>query len=100
MQAMRSFHVKNLSDAEGGGTARVQLKPEGIADATLVSGDPRLKPLLEDAKTLKLAGAEPPNSQARVLRDAVVYCGKASTTCDFVFLTASGIANEGAAQDH
>ena len=100
MQAMRSFHVKNLSDAEGGGTVRVQLKPEGIADATLVSGDPRLKPLLEDAKTLKLAGAEPPNSQARVLRDAVVYCGKKSTTCDFVFLTASGIANEGAAQDH
>ena len=100
MQAMRSFHVKNLSDAEGGGTARVQLRPDGIAEATLVSGDPKLKPLMDDAKTLKLPGAQPPNSEARILRDAVVYCGKKSTTCDFVFMTASGIGNEGAVQDH
>ena len=98
IQAMRTFHVRNASGAEGGGTVRVQLSPNGIASAMLASGDPRLKPLLEEAKTLKLPGVEPTASPARILRDAVVYCGKKSTKCDFVFMTTSGIASEGAAQ--
>lgn len=98
MQDLRSYHVKNGSGAEGGGTVRLQLSPDGIAGAMLVSGDAKLKPLLDEAKSLRLPGAEPAGSPARVLRDAVVYCGKKSATCDFVFMLNSGIAVEGAAE--
>jgi predicted Zn-dependent protease len=98
MQDFRSYHVKNGAGAEGGGTVRLQLNADGVAAAMLVSGDARLKPLLDEAKTLHLPGAEPAGSTARVLRDAVVYCGKKSATCDFVFMLNSGISVEGAAE--
>jgi tetratricopeptide (TPR) repeat protein len=98
MQEFRSHHVKNGVGAEGGGTIRVQISPDGIAAAMLVAGDAKLKPLLEEAKSLRLAGAEPKGSVARVLRDAVVYCGKKSETCDFVFMLRAGIAAEGATE--
>ncbi|SEC08727.1 DUF3857 domain-containing protein [Terriglobus roseus] len=98
MQAFRSHHVKNGAGAEGGGTVRVQISPDGIAAAVLVAGGEKLKPLLEEAKSLRLPGAEPKGSVARVLRDAVVYCGKKSVSCDFVFMLNSGIAVEGAAE--
>ena len=98
MRDLRSYHVKNGSGAEGGGTVRLQLSPDDISGAMLVSGDARLKPLLDEAKSLRLPGAEPAGSPARVLRDAVVYCGKKSATCDFVFMLNSGIAVEGAAE--
>ena len=98
MQDLRSYHVKNGSGAEGGGTVRVQLRADGIAGAMLVSGDAKLKPLMDEAKSLRLPGAEPTGSPARILRDAVVYCGKKSATCDFVFMVNSGISVEGAAE--
>jgi tetratricopeptide (TPR) repeat protein len=98
MQDFRSYHVKNGAGAEGGGTLRLQLSPDGIAGAMLVSGDAKLKPLQDEARSLRLPGAEPTGSPARVLRDAVVYCGRKSATCDFVFMVNSGIAVEGAAE--
>jgi len=98
MQDFRSYHVKNGAGAEGGGTVRLQLDADGIAAAMLVSGDAKLKPLLDEAKSLRLPGAEPAGSSARVLRDAVVYCGKKSSTCDLVFMLNSGIAVEGASE--
>ncbi|RXH54503.1 DUF3857 and transglutaminase domain-containing protein [Granulicella sibirica] len=98
MQDFRSYHVKNGAGAEGGGTVRLQLNADGVAAAMLVSGDAKLKPLLEEAKSLRLPGAEPSGSSARVLRDAVVYCGKKSSTCDLVFMLNSGIAVEGASE--
>ncbi|MBB5056749.1 uncharacterized protein HemY [Granulicella aggregans] len=98
MQDLRSYHVKNGAGAEGGGTVRLQLNAEGVAAAMLVSGDAKLKPLLDESKSLRLPGAEPAGSSARVLRDAVVYCGKKSSTCDLVFMLNSGIAVEGASE--
>ncbi len=98
LQQMRSFHVKNPSGAEGGGTVRVQLSPDGIAAAMLASGDAGLKPLLAETKTLKVPAAEPTGSKARILRDAVVFCGKKSASCDFVFMTNAGVAVEGATE--
>ena len=98
LQDFRSYHVKNGAGAEGGGTVRLQLNADGIAAAMLVSGDAKLKPLLDEAKSLHLPGAEPAGSSARVLRDAVVYCGKKSSTCDLVFMLNSGIAVEGASE--
>ena len=99
LQAMRTFHLKKPAGAEGGGTVRVQVGGTGITAATLVTGDASLKPLLPEAQRLPIRNAAPSGSAARVLRDAVVYCGKASAECDFVFMTNSGIANEGMAQD-
>jgi hypothetical protein len=90
--------VKNGAGAEGGGTVRLQLNADGIAAAMLVSGDAKLKPLLNEAESLRLPGAEPAGSSARVLRDAVVYCGKKSSTCDLVFMLNSGIAVEGTSE--
>ncbi len=98
MQEFRSYHVKNGAGAEGGGTLRLQLNANGVAAAMLVSGDAKLKPLLDEAKSLRLPGAEPAGSSARVLRDAVVYCGKKGSTCDLVFMLNSGIAVEGASE--
>jgi tetratricopeptide (TPR) repeat protein len=95
LQDMRTYHVKKVAGAEGGGTVRVQLGTDGITAALLVSGGPSLKPVLDEVRKLKTPGAAPAGSQARVLRDAVLYCGKTSTTCDFVFLTNSGIGREG-----
>ncbi|ADV83659.1 transglutaminase domain-containing protein [Terriglobus saanensis SP1PR4] len=98
MQDFRSYHVKNSAGAEGGGTVRLQLNADGVAAAMLVSGDAKLRPLLDETKSLRLPGAEPAGSPARILRDAVVYCGKKSATCDFVLMLNSGIAVEGAAE--
>jgi hypothetical protein len=36
----------------------------------------------------------PPSSPAHVLRDATMYCGKDSATCEFFFLERNGLAAE------
>ncbi len=98
LQQMRSYHVPKPAGVEGGGTVRLQLDEHGVVAVMLVSGAETLHPVLEGVRKLKLTQASPPGSQARILRDAVLYCGKLSTTCDFVFMHNSGIAAEGAEQ--
>ena len=96
LQEMRTYHVRRSAGAVGGGTVRVQVGTTGITSATLVSGEASLKAVLNEVKQLPISGAVPPGSSARVLRDAVLYCGKASANCDFVFMPNSGIGAEGA----
>ena len=98
LQAMRTYQLKKPAGAQGGGTVRVQVGTTGITAAMLVTGDGSLKPVVYDAQHLPIHNAVPPGSSARVLRDAVLYCGKASPTCDFVFMTNSGITREGASE--
>jgi hypothetical protein len=98
LQAMRTFHMKNAANVQGSAVLRVQLDGTGIADSTIVSGDASLKPLLDSLKSLNIPPAVPPASPARVLRDAVLYCGKNSKECDFVFMERNGIAEESASQ--
>jgi tetratricopeptide (TPR) repeat protein len=93
---MRTYHLKRLGGVAGSGIVRVQLSGVGILDAAIVSGDmAALKPLLAQLKDLKIPPAVPPASEAHVLRDAVLFCGKTAPTCDFVFMERSGIAVEG-----
>ena len=54
--------------------------------------------MLTTVQHLAMKGAVPPGSQAKLLRDAVVYCGKTSKECDFVFMTGSGIQREGVSE--
>ncbi len=95
LQDMRTFHVKKPAGAQGGGTVRAQVAGTGVSASSLITGDASLKPLLTSIQQLTLKGAVPPGSQARLLRDAVVYCGSTSKDCDFVFMTSSGIQREG-----
>jgi transglutaminase-like putative cysteine protease/tetratricopeptide (TPR) repeat protein len=96
LQEMRTFHLKNTAGVQGSGVVRAQLGGEGIHDATLVSGDESLKPLLNGLKSINIPPAVPPASPAHVLRDGVLYCGKGSKECEFVFMEHSGIAQESA----
>jgi transglutaminase-like putative cysteine protease/tetratricopeptide (TPR) repeat protein len=94
LQAMRTFQVRNVAKVQGSATVRVQLSDAGILDATIVSGDPALKALLDEVKRIDTPHAVPPASPARVLRDAILFCGKDSKECDFVLMERSGIAQE------
>ena len=96
LQEYRSHKIKRAPTAEGGGTFRVQMSPDGVAAASLISGGGGLKPLLDTVRSMPMHGAEPAGSKARVLRDAVVYCSKGSAECDFVFMISSGVDQEGA----
>ncbi len=98
LQELHTLRVQKPVGAEGGGTVRVQLAIEGIAAAMLVSGNDSLKPAVDKVRNLKISGATPPGSEARLLRDGVLYCGKTSDNCLFVFMPTSGIAAEGAEQ--
>lgn len=98
LQAMRTHHIQKPAGAHGGGTVRVQVGSTGITAATLVTGDASLKPALARLQQLPFPRAAPAGSPARVLRDAVLYCGKTSAECDFVFMTGSGIGREGAGE--
>ena len=98
LQAMRTFQIRRPENLAGSSTVRVQLSGPGIVDATIVSGDRSLQPLLAEVQRLNVPPSVPPASPAHVLRDAVLYCGKSVPTCDFVFMTTSGIAREGATE--
>ncbi len=98
LQGMRTFSLRKTPGATGGGTVRVQISERGTVDAMLISGGASLKPLLSGAKLLPFPGAVPPGSPAHVLHDAVLYCGKTTSTCDFVLMPHSGIQQEGAAE--
>jgi tetratricopeptide (TPR) repeat protein len=96
--AMRTFHIPKAAGAQGGGTVRLQIDSHGVADAVLVTGAEPLKAELESVKKLAMPGAVPAGSQARVLRDAIVYCGKTTAECDFVLMPRSGIVAESASE--
>ena len=98
LQSMRTFHVNRPAGVQGGGTVRTQLSGTGVSGSLLVNGDGSLKATLPAIQKLQVDGAVPPGSGAKLLRDAVVYCGKTSKDCDFVFMTSSGIAREGVAE--
>ena len=94
IQAMRTHLIKRPARLSGSGTVRVVIANESVAEATLVSGDDALKPMLEELHGMHLPGYTPPGSNGHVFRDAVLYCGKTGNVCDFVFMLRNGIAAE------
>ncbi|SDF81796.1 DUF3857 domain-containing protein [Terriglobus roseus] len=98
VQEMRTHKVKRPADLSGGGTVRIAIANGAIAEVALVSGDSSLRPVLDEIRGLKLEGYTPPGSNGHVFRDAVLYCGASSATCDFVFMLRNGIGAEGDAR--
>lgn len=98
IQEMRTHKVKRPTGLSGGGTLRIVIANNAVAEASLVSGDSNLKPVLDEIRGLKLEGYTPPGSNGHVFRDAVLYCGASSPTCDFVFMLRNGIQAEGDAR--
>jgi tetratricopeptide (TPR) repeat protein len=98
IQAMRTHKIQRPAGLSGGGTVRVVIAKDAVAEALLVSGDNNLKPVLDEIRGMKLEGYTPPSSSGHVFRDAVLYCGASSPTCDFVFLLRNGIQAEGDAR--
>ena len=95
LQAMRTFRVDRPAAIKGWGTFRLQLTSTGIAASELVSGSPAIRPMSTALNALKLKGAVPPGSEAKLLRDGVLSCGPVSPTCELVLMTRSGPQQEG-----
>ena len=95
LQEMRTFHIDRPKTLKGSGTYRVQLGGTGITDSYLVQGDDSLRPLGSKLLQIKIPGAVPPGSQARLVRDAVLNCSDLFPTCELVFMPYSGLRMEG-----
>lgn len=98
IQEMRTHKLKRPANIAGSGTVRTVIASGAVTEALLVSGDSNLKPVLDEIRGLKLEGYTPPASNGHVFRDAVLYCGASSSTCDFVFMLRNGIGAEGDAR--
>ena len=95
LQEMRTFTIVRPKGISGSGIVRLQLGTGGICDLMLASGDAALKPLLNDIRKLSMPDAVPAGVAAKVLRDAVLYCGETTPTCDVVLTPTSGLSTEG-----
>lgn len=98
IQEMRTHKLQRPANVTGSGTVRAVITKGAVTEALLVSGDSSLRPVLDEIRGLKLEGYTPPGSNGHVFRDAVLYCGASSTTCDFLFMLRNGIAAEGDAR--
>lgn len=96
LQDMRSFRITKPSDVEGSGTFRVAIVDNGIEDNDLVNGPPEMRTLSAELDKLKIPGALPPGSKARLFHDGTLKCSSGTSTCDFLLVPHSALASDGA----
>jgi tetratricopeptide (TPR) repeat protein len=77
---MRTHALRVKSPAEGSADFFILVGAKGVEEVRFIKGDEPLKPLAEALRTLALAGAVPPDSDARIVRRATVTCGGSSTS--------------------
>lgn len=95
LQEQRTFHVKRPAEVKGYAVFRMQLAGGGVYASMLTSGEAALKPMTTELNKLKMPGAVPAGSSARILRDAVVSCSAGDVECLVVFMPQSGLGFEG-----
>ena len=95
LQEKRTFHIDRPKDLKGSGTFRVQLGGAGVTDCDQVSGSDAVRPLVPKLLALKIPGAVPTGSPAKLVRDGILDCSGLFPTCDFVLMPSSGLRMEG-----
>jgi hypothetical protein len=66
-----------------------------VNDSDLITGADGVRPMVAELNKLKIPGALPPGSAARLFRDGVLSCSASTPTCEFVLMPRSGLQMEG-----
>jgi hypothetical protein len=96
LQDMHTFQIAKTADVSGSGIFRVDIEGNEIKDSDLVSGPSEMRELGTELNKLKVPGALPPGSHARLFHDGTLNCSSGTSTCEFLLLPHSGLAAEGA----
>jgi tetratricopeptide (TPR) repeat protein len=95
LQDMRTFRIAKPADVTGSGIFRVAIADKGVEENNLVNGPSEMRTLGTELNKLRMPGALPPGSQARLFHDGTLTCSLGNSTCEFQLLSHSGLAAEG-----
>jgi len=96
LQDLRTFQIAKPVDVKGSGIFRITIAGNGIEENDLVKGPAEIRTLGAELNKLKLPGALPPGSQARLFHDGTLNCSSGTSTCEFLLVPRSDLNAEGA----
>jgi tetratricopeptide (TPR) repeat protein len=86
LQGPGGFGIAKSGDVQGSGTFRVSIAGNGIEENDLVNGPAELRIFGAELNKLKMPGALPPGSKARLFHDGILNCSIGMSTCEFLLV--------------
>ena len=84
LQQMRTFHITKTGGVVGSGTFAIAIEDDRVYNNALVEGPRDLRALGQKIDQLKMPGALPKGSKARLFREGILFCSASASTCEFV----------------